>query len=64
MVLAENNIGKDRPHAGFQNYPRKWLAPVSNSRTQLQLHWFMQHLVYSVRYSVVPINSTLLTIPL
>jgi hypothetical protein len=32
------------------------------SRARLKLHPFIRHLVYSVRYSVVPINSSLLGI--
>jgi hypothetical protein len=31
------------------------------SRTRLKRHRFMGHLVYSIRYSVVPINYSLLT---
>jgi hypothetical protein len=34
------------------------------SRTRLKRHRFMRHLVYNVRYSVVPINLSLLTITL
>jgi hypothetical protein len=34
------------------------------SRTRLKWHRFKRHLVYSVRYSVVPINPSLLTITL
>jgi hypothetical protein len=32
------------------------------SRTRLKRHRFMRHLVYSVRHSVIPINSSLLTV--
>lgn len=34
------------------------------SATLLHLHWFIQHLTYSISYSVVPIHSLLLTVPL
>jgi hypothetical protein len=37
---------------------------ITKSRTRLQRHQFTRHLVYSVRYSVVPINSALLTVTL
>jgi hypothetical protein len=33
-------------------------------RTRLQRHHFMRHLACNVRYSVVPINSSLLTVTL
>lgn len=32
------------------------------SRTRLKRHWFMRYSVYNVRYSLKPINSTLLTV--
>ena len=37
---------------------------VSYSRTRLQRHRFMRHFVYSVRYTAMPINESLLTITL
>jgi hypothetical protein len=40
-----------------------WLICIF-SQTQLCWHWFVRHLVCSVRYSVVLINYTLLTITL
>jgi hypothetical protein len=52
------------------NYINVWLLPHVQldgnkySGTRLQRHRFIRHLVYSVRYSVVPINSSLLTTPL
>jgi hypothetical protein len=42
-------------YAGFS------LELLIYNRTRLCRHRFMRHLVYSVRYSVVPINSSLLT---
>ena len=35
-----------------------------NSRTRLKQHRFVRHLVYNARYSVLPSNSSLLTITL
>ena len=35
---------------------------IKYSRTRLKRHRFMPHLVYSVRYSVLPMNSSLLNI--
>jgi hypothetical protein len=40
------------------------LARIELNRTRLQRHRFIGHLVYSVRYSAVPIKSSLLTITL
>jgi hypothetical protein len=37
---------------------------VSYSRTRLQRHRFMRHFVYSVRYTAMPVNESLLTITL
>jgi len=37
-------------------------ACIKYSRTRLKRHRFMPHLVYSVRYSVLPVNSSLLSI--
>jgi hypothetical protein len=34
------------------------------SRILSYLHWFIQHLNYSISYSVVPIHSLLVTVPL
>lgn len=47
---------------------RRWtyttIQEKNYSGTWLLCHWFMQHLTYSVRYCVVPVNSPLLTITL
>jgi hypothetical protein len=48
---------------GFQG-PGLNFRTTKYSRTRLQRHRFMQHLIHSVIYSVVPINSSLLTITL
>jgi hypothetical protein len=41
------------------------IGVVSNySETPLQRHQFIQHLIYCVRYSVISVNSSLLTITL
>ena len=65
LPCLQRHITFKRIHKRTLTGAQQWLhmkIPYSKgSRTRLQWHRFIRHLVYSVTYSVAPINSSLLT---